>query len=57
MSASRTMMVAQALYEGKEIDGELIGLITYMRTDSNRLADPLSKKQNNTLNLIMVLSI
>ncbi len=40
MSASRTMMVAQALYEGKEIDGELIGLITYMRTDSNRLADP-----------------
>ncbi len=40
MSASRTMMVAQALYEGKEIDGELIGLITYMRTDSNRLAEP-----------------
>ena len=40
MSASRTMMVAQALYEGKEINGELIGLITYMRTDSNRLAEP-----------------
>ena len=40
MSASRTMMVAQALYEGKEIDGELVGLITYMRTDSNRLAQP-----------------
>ncbi|TNF06626.1 MAG: type I DNA topoisomerase [Bacillota bacterium] len=40
MSASRTMMVAQALYEGKEIDGELVGLITYMRTDSNRLAEP-----------------
>jgi len=40
MSASRTMMVAQALYEGKEIHGELIGLITYMRTDSNRLAEP-----------------
>ncbi|MBU1144049.1 MAG: type I DNA topoisomerase [Firmicutes bacterium] len=40
MSASRTMMVAQALYEGKEIHGELVGLITYMRTDSNRLAAP-----------------
>ena len=40
MSASRAMMVAQALYEGKEIGGELVGLITYMRTDSNRLAEP-----------------
>lgn len=40
MSATRTMSVAQALYEGKEIHGELIGLITYMRTDSNRLAQP-----------------
>lgn len=38
LSAARTMMVAQSLYEGKEINGELIGLITYMRTDSNRLA-------------------
>ncbi len=36
MSASRTMMVAQKLYEGIDIDGELVGLITYMRTDSNR---------------------
>jgi len=40
MSASRTMMVAQSLYEGKEINGEIVGLITYMRTDSNRLAQP-----------------
>jgi DNA topoisomerase I len=40
MSAARSMMVAQALYEGKEIGGELVGLITYMRTDSNRLAEP-----------------
>ena len=40
MSASRTMMVAQKLYEGIEIGGEIIGLITYMRTDANRLADP-----------------
>jgi DNA topoisomerase I len=40
MSASRTMMVAQSLYEGKEIKGEIVGLITYMRTDSTRLAQP-----------------
>ncbi len=44
MSAARTMMVAQALYEGKEIHGELIGLITYMRTDSTRLAEPFIKE-------------
>lgn len=40
MSAKRTMMVAQELYEGVEIDGlGLTGLITYMRTDSLRLSD------------------
>ncbi len=44
MSSSRTMMVAQSLYEGKEINGELVGLITYMRTDSNRLAEPFIKE-------------
>ncbi|WP_010301570.1 type I DNA topoisomerase [Candidatus Odyssella thessalonicensis] len=33
-SASRTMQVAQRLYEGVEIQGGLTGLITYMRTDS-----------------------
>jgi len=31
--ASRTMRTAQRLYEGIEIDGEAVGLITYMRTD------------------------
>ena len=30
--ASRTMQIAQRLYQGIEIDGETIGLITYMRT-------------------------
>jgi DNA topoisomerase-1 len=35
-----TMRVAQGLYEGKEIGGRgQIGLITYMRTDSTRVAD------------------
>lgn len=37
--SSRTMRVAQALYEGKEVNGEHLGLITYMRTDSTHLSD------------------
>ena len=37
-SASRTMRVAQQLYEGIDIGGETVGLITYMRTDSVTLA-------------------
>jgi len=32
-SATRTMQVAQRLYEGVDIGGETVGLITYMRTD------------------------
>jgi DNA topoisomerase-1 len=39
-AARRTMGVAQALYEGKDIgDGERVGLITYMRTDSVNVAE------------------
>ncbi len=38
-SVKRTMAVAQQLYEGVEVDGEVQGLITYMRTDSVRVAD------------------
>lgn len=39
-SASRTMQVAQRLYEGIEMGAEgPVGLITYMRTDSTRLAN------------------
>jgi DNA topoisomerase-1 len=38
-SAKKTMMIAQQLYEGIELgDGELTGLITYMRTDSTRIS-------------------
>ena len=37
-SARQTMRVAQALYEGVELAGEHVGLITYMRTDSTRVA-------------------
>jgi len=38
MSAERTMRIAQQLYEGIDIGGQTIGLITYMRTDSVTLA-------------------
>lgn len=37
-SASRTMQVAQKLYEGIDIGGETTGLITYMRTDGVQIA-------------------
>ncbi|RUM99887.1 type I DNA topoisomerase [Pseudaminobacter arsenicus] len=37
-SASRTMQVAQRLYEGMDIGGETAGLITYMRTDGVQMA-------------------
>lgn len=44
MSPKRTMSIAQALYEGIELgkDGP-VGLITYMRTDSTRIADEAIK--------------
>ena len=37
-SAAKTMRIAQQLYEGLEILGQTKGLITYMRTDSTRVA-------------------
>ncbi|MFB6214425.1 MAG: DNA topoisomerase, partial [Candidatus Bipolaricaulia bacterium] len=42
---SKTMSVAQTLYEGVELDEGIEGLITYMRTDSTRVA----KEANNAL--------
>ena len=39
-SVKRTMMIAQRLYEGVELGDEgLVGLITYMRTDSTRVSN------------------
>lgn len=39
-SAKKTMQIAQRLYEGKELGKEgAVGLISYMRTDSTRVAD------------------
>ena len=37
-SALRTMQTAQKLYEGMDINGETVGLITYMRTDGVQVA-------------------
>src|SRR5579862_5768216 len=36
--ASRTMSLAQRLYEGIDLDGDTVGLITYMRTDGVAIA-------------------
>jgi DNA topoisomerase-1 len=38
-TTKRTMTIAQQLYEGIDLGGESLGLITYMRTDSVTLAD------------------
>ena len=37
--ASRTMQIAQRLYQGIDIDGDTIGLITYMRTDGTNISN------------------
>ena len=45
--ASRTMQIAQKLYQGIEIEGDTVGLITYMRTDGTNLsADAISNFRN-----------
>ncbi len=45
--ASRTMQIAQKLYQGIEIEGDTVGLITYMRTDGTNLsADAVSDFRN-----------
>ena len=38
-SAQRTMQVAQRLYEGVDVGGETVGLITYVRTDGVQVAE------------------
>ncbi|MBP5407733.1 MAG: type I DNA topoisomerase, partial [Bacilli bacterium] len=43
MSSKKTMMIAQKLYEGVELEDETVGLITYMRTDSVRFSDEFIK--------------
>ena len=49
--ASRTMQIAQALYEGINLGGKFgtVGLITYMRTDSLRISDDALSEANSFL--------
>ena len=49
-SPTRTMSVAQSLYEGVKVGHEEVGLITYMRTDSTRLADSFVKEATGFIN-------
>jgi DNA topoisomerase-1 len=39
LGAKRTMQIAQSLYEGVSLGGDIVGLITYMRTDGVQMAD------------------
>ena len=48
-SPKKTMMLAQQLYEGIDIEGTSTGLITYMRTDSVRVADEAIKWAKNII--------
>ena len=48
-SAKKTAQVAQKLYEGISINGELIGLITYMRTDSTSISSEASKAASDLI--------
>jgi len=45
LNTNRTMQLAQQLYEGIELGGEPVGLITYMRTDSTSVS---KQAQNET---------
>ncbi len=48
-TGKKTMMLAQQLYEGMDIGGETIGLITYMRTDSVRIADEANQNAREVI--------
>jgi DNA topoisomerase-1 len=49
-AVKRTMSLAQGLYEGREIgDRGSVGLITYMRTDSTRVADEAVEAVRDTI--------
>jgi DNA topoisomerase I len=49
-SVKRTMMIAQRLYEGVELGEEgLVGLITYMRTDSTRVSNEALAEVRNMI--------
>ncbi len=49
IGAARTMRIAQQLYEGVEIGGETVGLITYMRTDGVALSNEAIASARNVI--------
>jgi DNA topoisomerase-1 len=48
-SATRTMQAAQRLYEGVDIGGETVGLITYMRTDGVQMDEGAIQQLRSTI--------
>lgn len=44
---SKTQAISQKLYEGISLKDEVVGLITYMRTDSTRLSETFIKRAKN----------
>jgi DNA topoisomerase-1 len=48
-SATRTMQTAQKLYEGVQVDGETVGMITYMRTDGVQMAEEAYQAARSTI--------
>nr|WP_246047402.1 type I DNA topoisomerase [Leptospira ognonensis] len=48
-SSSYTMKIAQSLYEGINVKGEMIGLITYMRSDSTQVSEQKSLRAREYL--------
>lgn len=49
-SAKQTTSISQKLYEGIEIDGNAVALISYPRTDSTRLSDTFINSTTNLIN-------
>jgi len=48
--ASRTMQIAQRLYQGIDIEGDTVGLITYMRTDGTNISKDIVNIFRNYIN-------
>src|SRR5690349_22577404 len=64
-TAKRTMRAAQDLFEGVDIEGDTVGLITYMRSEGTRLNSShveiayavfCLKKKNSIRNLLQIVS-
>ncbi|MEO0102084.1 MAG: type I DNA topoisomerase [candidate division WOR-3 bacterium] len=47
LSSKKTMFLAQRLFEGVELKEEIVGLITYPRTDSKRVAEEFLEKERD----------